>query len=173
MPEPAATKRTGPAPRRDWQGVYLEELAKNCLMRLACERAEVSDRTVRRERQRNEEFAVAELDARETALDTLEAVLRMRATSGQPFRKTTTTTRRDPKGKVLEETTTETTELLVSTPAAMFLLKRYRPEFRESFRVETTGADGGPIQHELRVERSLEDFYEELDRLAETNGSEP
>lgn len=161
----AATRKNA-RPRQDWQQVYLEEYAKTGVVKAGCEAASVSRATVQRERIRNEEFAVAEHDAREQAMDTLEAVLRLRASGGQPLRKLVV--ERDAEGKIVKET--ETTELLISTSAAMFLLKRYRPEFRESFRVENTGPGGGPIQHEVKVERSLEDFYAELDRLAETNG---
>lgn len=166
----AAKNKGGRPRRRDWQRAYLEALEKNGVAGLAQKTAQVSEATVRRERQRNEEFALAEHDARERALDALEAVLRMRATSGQPIRKTVTVTRRDPEGKLIEETVREETELLISTTAAFFLLKRWRPEYRESFRVESSGPGGGPIQHEHRVERSLEDFYAELDRLAASNG---
>ena len=52
----------------------------------------------------------------------------------------------------------------------MFLLKRYRPEFRESFRVESSGPGGGPIQHEVtRVEDAALAFYARLDELAATD----
>ncbi len=164
MPESARPKKrkTGPAIRRDWQATFLEEIEKNVVVGLACKKAGVDETTFRRHRARDEEFALAYHDAHERGLDALEAILRMRATSGQPVRKTVTRT--NAEGEVIE--ITETTELVISSTVGMFLLKRYRPEFRESYRVEATGPGGGPIQHEVRVERSLEDFYAELDELA-------
>lgn len=162
-PEPVRPKKrkSGPPRRRDWQKTFLEEIEKNVVVGLACKAAGVSEKTFRRERHRDETFALAYHDAHERGLDALEAVLRLRATRGQPVRKRVTRTDKDGNVEV-----TETEELVISSTVGMFLLKRYRPEFRESFRVESTGPGGGPIQHEVRVERSLEDFYAELDELA-------
>jgi hypothetical protein len=57
---------------------------------------------------------------------------------------------------------------------AMFYLKRYRPEFRESYRVEQTGKDGGPIRHEVAaVHEAVADFRAELERLGAPDGDGP
>lgn len=162
--EPGAKKKTGPKRKDGWQQTYLDEIEKNGVSGLACKRAGVGETTVRRTRQRDEAFALAEADARERGLDGIEALLRMRGTSGQPIRKTRTVRRLDPNGDVLEVTETEETELLISTPAAMFLLKRYRPEFRDTFKVENTGRGGGPIKVE-RVDSAVDELFAELDRL--------
>jgi hypothetical protein len=156
-------KKPGPPPRRDWQAVLLKEIETNVVVGRACKCAGVSEATLSREKQRNEKFAVAYREAHERGLDTLEALLRLRATRGQPVRKKVT--KYDAEGNVAE--VTETEELLISSTVGMFLLKRYRPEFRESFRVESSGPSGGPIRHEHRVETSLRDFYAELDQLAD------
>jgi hypothetical protein len=159
-------KRPGPPPRRDWQAVFLEEIEKNVVVGLACKRAGVSEATVSREKQRNQQFAVAYHETRESGLDALEAVLRMRATSGQPMRKRVT--KFDKDGNVRE--VTETEELHVSDTLGMFLLKRYRPEFRESYRVESSRSER-PVRDEVRVDAALSDFYDELDRLASTDST--
>lgn len=163
MPKQTPARRKSGAQRRtDWQQTFLAEIEKNVVIGLACKRVGIASSTFRLERQRDEAFAVAYAEAHERGLDTLEAVVRMRATSGQPIRKTVT--KKNGDGEVIE--VTETEDLLISTNAAMFLLKRYRPEFRDSYRVEQTGAGGGPIQYQHKVEGSYDELADELDRLA-------
>lgn len=57
-------------------------------------------------------------------------------------------------------------EIVRYPQAAMFILKRYRPEFRESFRVENTGPGGGPMRHEItQVDEVSARARGELERL--------
>lgn len=162
-------KASGPRPgtrrRTDWQAVFLEEIEKNVVIGLACKAADVSETTFKRERLRDDKFAIAYHEAHERGLDALEAILRMRATKGQPYRQEVTRVKTDAKGEIIETVVTETKGLLIDTTAAIFLLKRYRPEFRESFRVENTGADGGPIQIESKVAGAKARLFAELDRI--------
>jgi hypothetical protein len=75
-------------------------------------------------------------------------------------------TKYDKHGNVREVTKTE--EAHVSDTLGMFLLKRYRPEFRESFAVENRGSDADPTAVEVaRREQAVKDFCAELDRLAD------
>lgn len=61
-----------------------------------------------------------------------------------------------------------TEELHTSDTLAMFYLKRFRPEFRESFVVEQTGPGGGPLKHEVTVvDEAVAEFRADLARLAE------
>jgi hypothetical protein len=152
--------------RTDWQATFLEEVEKNVVIGLACKAAGVSESTFKRERGRNEKFALAYHDAHERGLDALEAILRLRATRGQPYRQETTRVKKDKKGDIIETIVTETKGLLIDTTAAIFLLKRYRPEFRESFRVENTGPDGGPIEIAAsKVVGAKARLFAELDRI--------
>ena len=99
--------------------------------------------------QRNEAFAVAVYEAREEALDTLEHVVYLRATTGTPMRKTVTETTSDGKTK-----TTVTEEQHVSDTLAMLYLKRWRPEYRESYGIELTGKDASLCGSSSRWTRS-------------------
>lgn len=158
-------KASGGKRRRDWQATFLEEVEKNVVIGLACKAAGVSHSTFVRERNRDEKFALAYHDAHERGLDSLEAILRLRGTRGQPYRQETTRTKKDGKGEVVETVVTETKGLIIDTTAAIFLLKRYRPEFRESFRIENTGPDGGPIEVVSKVEGAKARLFAELDRI--------
>jgi hypothetical protein len=157
-------KKGGRPRRTDWQRCFLAEIEKSVVVGLACTRAGVSEATVSREKERDEDFAVAYHEARERGLDALEGVLWLRATRGQPMRKRVT--RYDREGNVRE--VVETDELHISDTLGMFLLKRYRPEFRESHRLvcNGSGSTGRQVRNEPRVEAALNDFYDELDRLA-------
>lgn len=109
----------------------------------------------------DETYKLAVFDAREQALDTLEDVILARARQGQPIRKTVTKTMAD--GTV---ETTVTDEAHISDTLAMFFLKRWRPEYRESYRVEQTGPGGGPIQIEGSLSDAVDRFNAEVVRLA-------
>ncbi len=112
-------------------------------IRRAAEAVGISRVTVHRLQKKDEQFALALHDAREDALDTLEEVMLMRARTGQPITKTVTRT--FPDGSK-EETVTKDSHL--SDTLGMFYLKRWRPEYRDSYRTEVTGPGGGPLQIE-------------------------
>jgi hypothetical protein len=158
-----ATKATTEKAReRDWMPKFLEALRSIPNVRYAAEMAGISRQHAYKVRARDEGFLLAWHDAQQEGLDLMERVAHTRATAGQTITKTTT--RRTPDGEV-EVTTVE--ERHISDSLLMFLLKRYRPEFRETFKV--TGVDGGAIKHEVTVvEEAVSDFYAELDRLHET-----
>jgi hypothetical protein len=45
----------------------------------------------------------------------------------------------------------------------MFYLKRWRPEYRENYRVEHTGAKGGPIRIDTeQIDREIQRLLDEL-----------
>lgn len=144
---------------REWKAKFVEALSQIPNVRYAADAAGVSRQRAYRERHRDEAFALAWADAHEQGLDLIERIAHTRATAGQTITKTMT--RRMADGST-EVTTTE--ERHLSDSLLMFLLKRYRPEFRETFKV--TGADGGPVKHEVTlVDEAVTDFYAELDRL--------
>lgn len=152
--DPGATGATGENARAGWPAWaerYVEAVRDVLTVGEAARLAGVHRSTVKRLRDRDEAFVLAEHDAREAGLDRLERVFYHRATLGEPRVKTVTTEKLDAQGKVVERVTTTTEETYVSDTVGMFLLKRYRPEFRESFQLQHTGSGGGPVA--VRVER--------------------
>jgi hypothetical protein len=114
--------------------------------------------TLHRRIQHSESFALAIDQARQEALDTLEETIVLRARTGQPIRKTVV--KNLPDG-TSETTTTE--EQHISDTLAMFYLKRWRPEYRENYRIEHTGANGGPIRiDQERVDADIRTLLGEL-----------
>lgn len=146
-----------------WAGPLLAYLEKSPNLSRAAEHVDVAPSTVYRLRDRDERFALALYDAREKAINLLEESIYAQATSGLPSRKTVTKT--DGDGKVIE--VTETEEIQRNPTLAMFFLKRWRPEYRESYRIEQTGPGGGPVKHEVALvqDRAIDDFYAALDEL--------
>jgi len=156
-------KRHGPDRRSDWQEPFLESLRRVPNVREACQIAGVGRASVYKERQRNDAFALAWSEALEEGLDVLESVAHARATIGQPMRKRVVKTYRNG--------TVEVTEIEwrhISDTLLMFMLKRYRPEFRENFRV-VSNALAGVIEHKRPEGEALKELYAELDRLAATD----
>lgn len=155
-----------PDPTADWPawapGV-LAALRHSPNVSAAAKTCDVARSTINRLVQRDEAFAIAAHDAREEALDSLEDVILERAREGQQTVKVVTRTAADGS---IETTVTE--ESHISDTLAMFFLKRWRPEYRESYRIENTGPGGGPIQ--IEIEGKLNDavarFESEVVRLA-------
>lgn len=154
-----------------WAPAVVEAMRSVPSISRAAKTVEVDRRTIQRLIQRNETFALAISDARDDALDTLEEVMLLRARQGQPTKKTVTKKYIDPKTstEVVETTVTEDTH--ISDVIAMFYLKRWRPEYRESYRVENTGPGGGPIQIEGNLNVAVERFRAEVVRLATDHGT--
>ena len=145
-----------------WARTYLDSIAAIPNESRAAEQAGVRRNTVWRLKQRDEAFALAAAEARDSALDLLEQQIYARATAGTPERKTVTKTL--PDGSV-EVTVTET--LHVSDTLAMFYLKRWRPEYREATKVELGGSTGAPIKIKVDRERSPERLEELLTSAAD------
>lgn len=146
-----------------WAEAYLESLSKVPSLTRAAEAAQIDRSTAWRLTQRDETFAVAVHAAREQALDRLEEVIYAQATTGMAHRKTVKKSDKD--GNLLE--VTETEEIVRNPTLAMFYLKRWRPEYREAYRIEQTGPGGGPQQHEITlVDDTVREFRAELERLA-------
>lgn len=152
-----------------WAAAALEALSVSPTIRNAASRAGVDRRTLQRLIQRDERFALAVHDARENALDSIEETIILRARSGQPVKRTTTKTDKD--GGVVETTTVDETH--ISDNLAMFYLKRWRPEYRDTYRVEQSGPGGGAIQVdvEVRLADAVGFFDAEVVRLAATGGA--
>lgn len=164
-PELAATEKAagsrGPKRRKDWQATFLETYALLGIITRAARQANVDPSTVDKERKRNPGFALAMAAAREEAADNLESFAHKWATTG--FEEKYEEITYDAAGKVIGKKVRLTSN--VSATLLIFMLKAMRPEkYRETFRVENTGAEGGPIR--IKVEGAAEKFFAELDRLA-------
>ncbi len=160
-------KDVGGRPRRtDWQAAFLENFALHGIKSRAAKAVGVHVTTVDDERQRDEDFAVSYARAHEEAADVLETFAHKWATTGLDERHEEITY--DEDGKVAGKKVRVTSN--VSPALLIFMLKAMRPaKYRENLRVEQTGAGGGPIR--VKVEGAAEQFFEELDRLASTNGA--
>lgn len=131
-----------------WSTTALEAMRLRPSLSRAAEQAGVHRRTLQRLVQHNEEFAVAFADARNAGLDRLEEVCLLRGTNGQPVKRTVTKTYKDKEGRDVTETTVYE-EAHLSDILLMFYLKRWRPEYRDTTRLEHTGASGGPVKVEV------------------------
>ena len=110
-------------------------------------------------------FAAELGEARESSLDLIEARLVEAATKGIPNEVTTTKTY--PDGTV--ETTVRKGSTFVPT-AGFFMLKRWRPEYRDSYRAEISGPEAGPVRIESIdvIDRQIAELVEELARRGRT-----
>lgn len=173
-PQPAAPQEDEPKRWPVWAPAVIESLRVTPTIRTAAQRAGIDRRTIQRFMQRNEAFALAVHDAREDALDSIEDAIVLRARSGQPVEQTVTV--HDQAGRPVLDAAgnpvvKRTTSSHISDNLAMFFLKRWRPEYRDSYRVETTGAGGGPIQIESRVTDAVGFFDAEVVRIASSDDS--
>jgi hypothetical protein len=167
MTQQNATPKKGPQ-WPPWATAVLQRVAQSPNLSRAAEAGGVDRSTVYRLRDRDEAFAVALHDAREKALDLLEESIYAQAMVGLPHRKTVTRTDKD--GTIVE--ITETEELVRSPTLAMFFLKRWRPEYRESFRFEQTGPDAPATKLEnSETDYAVQEFYAALDALRDTAGA--
>jgi hypothetical protein len=117
--------------------------------------------TVYRLASRDAEFAAELGEARESALDLIEARLVEAATKGIP--EETVTVRVYPDGT--KETVTKRGSTFVPS-AGFFMLKRWRPEYRDSYRAEISGPGAGPVRIESIdvIDRQIAELAEELAR---------
>lgn len=166
--------------RRPWQSPFLESLGLIPDVTSACNGAGVARTTAYKMRDSDPEFAAAWDEALDLARDLVQRVAHQWVTTGVPVkqRKTRTVTKTDEKGKTIETTTTvETSESSERSAALMqFWLKAHYPDkYRFAERVESTGADGGPIRVEAvsAIDAQIEKLSAELNRRAIAAGSPP
>jgi hypothetical protein len=124
----------------------------------AARECRVARSTIQKHVQRNESLALAINEARQEALDVLEETILARARQGQTLTKTVTRTFANGGVEVIE-----TTEQHVSDNLAMFYLKRWRPEYRDSWKVEHSGPNGGPIRFDVeKVDGEIKQLLEQM-----------
>lgn len=158
---------------KPWVARYLEGIDNFINVMDACRSAGVNKSTVARLRNRDEAFKRAEDDARDSGLDRIVRSLYGLSTVGDEVVKTTVVEKLDADGKVKERITTTVNEKHKDTQAAFFLLKRWRPEYREAYQVRHTGGDGGAVQVQVERQRSEKRVEELLTIGAQLHGWSP
>lgn len=158
--------------RTDWQDAFLDVLAKTGRQYEACDAAGVGKVTVWNERQRDEAFALRYTEALERYAEAVRAEVNRRAMG---WVETTV----DKDGN--EITVHKHSDVLL-----IFEAKRVDPSYRDTFRHEHVGPDGGPIQIQAppdAVERStraaqllaqagaIDGDAEEIDELPPASGN--
>lgn len=151
-----------------WTTAFLASMRQVPDRTLAAKQAGVDRSTTQRLGQRDPLFEAATNAARDEALDRMERLIYQRATTGQPVRKTITKTLPDGRTETIV-----TEESHVSDNLAMFYLKRWRVEYRDSVKVEQTGPGGGPIQIEIeeKLNEAAGRFDAEVVRLADARAA--
>lgn len=141
--------------KKGWTEKFLDGFRDRCTVSGACEVAGVDRSTAYRERQRNEEFALAWHDLEQETTDTLEREAFRRAAEGveEPVYH-----RGEEVGHVRKYSDT----LLI------FLLKARKPEmYRETHRFEHSGPNGAPIEKRV-VQEGLSNLpIDEREQLLE------
>jgi hypothetical protein len=147
-----------------WQGPFLSALSLLPDISSACRASRIGRATAYRYRDSDQAFRDAWDEALELARDSMQRIARQWATVGVPVR-TRRTKRKVKNGVVIEEETIETEAAERSATMMIFWLKAWYPDrYRWSERVETTGAEGGPIRIESldSIDRQIEKLSEEL-----------
>ena len=121
-----------------WKQVFLGALAKIPNVTFACRTAHVSSPTVYKHRELDQVFREGWERSLIAGIERLEQASYERATDGVPRG----VWMKDQKGKIKKvETIRDYSDTL-----AIFLLKAHKPDkYRETFKTELSGPDGGPI----------------------------
>lgn len=112
--------------RWPWAEKFLFALRNSGNIRASCQAAGIDRKDAYKARDSSTAFAHAWKEAIDESIDVLEAIARQRAAT-------------------------------ISDVLLIFLLKAHRPElYRDTYRHEHSGVDGGPIQHELEVKGNFD-----------------
>lgn len=141
----------GPAPRfadrpwkYEWQGPFLDALSVMPVVASAARQAGVSRQWAYNIARIEPDFAEAWEQAYIQGVEVLEQHVHRWATVGIPFRETRTVTKADGTQEIAVTDRND-----VNPQVAMFALRRHKPEYRDSTRVEHTGQGGGPVVLEV------------------------
>lgn len=157
---------------RPWMGVFLDTLARVPFVTAAAEAARINRQHTYDMRGQHPEFAEAWDQAKERGIELTERIAHRWGTTGLRREETREKEIFDKDGKLVSKEVITTSGLDVNPMLCALVLKRFRPEYRESVRLSHEGPDGGPIQHEHRVKVAAERFEAEVLRLAERAGRE-
>jgi hypothetical protein len=147
--------------REDWQKEFLERFRSSGNLTTSAQQSGVHRSTVLRERQRNEDFALAYADAELQGAESVEAFVRARATVGQPVVRTrrkyeikrnengdpVLDTKGEPVRILIEEEVTE--ERYISTAAALAMLRAHHPDYKLASANERAGQVLPPVPIEV------------------------
>jgi hypothetical protein len=142
------------------QAVFLRSFSANGNITASCRAAQVARGTLYEWLEHDEAFGVQYHSAKEEAVDVLEAEAYRRAVQGVERYVVSMgkVVRDEQSGKALAEREYSDTLLLN-------LLRAHSPKFRDSRRVELTGADGGPLAIEVNDARA--ELLQRINKLAE------
>lgn len=133
-------KRARATEQRDWAPDFLAAFDELGLVTEAARRANVGRSTVYRRREDDEAFAAAWEELEAIVVERMEEEAHRRAVEGVESHKY------DKDGNLLW------TETKYSDTLLIFLLKARRPGvYRENVKVEHSGPDGGPVQHDIDI----------------------
>lgn len=138
-----------------WMGAFLDALAVMPVVASAARQAGVARAWTYESARNYPAFAQAWDEAYRQGVEVLEQHVHRWGTVGITLRETRTVTRADGSQ---ETAVTETVN--INPQIAMFALKRHKPEYRDTTRVEMTGAGGGPVSVEVNRTPSHERLLE-------------
>lgn len=154
---------------RPWMGVFLDTLSRVPFVSSAAEAARINRQHVYDVRNQNPAFAYAWDEALGRAEEMIERVAHRWSTTGLPRVETRRKQLFDKDGNVIGEEviTVEGTDM--NPQLLALVLKRFKPEYRESVQFRHTGADGGPVKitHEARLQQAVDRFEGEVLRLSD------
>jgi hypothetical protein len=150
-------------------GEFLRTLSFMPNVTVASRAARVSPGKAQEWRKRDEAFGAAWAMAWNMALDAEEREVYERGMLGRDKTISRTKVKRNADGVVIEEETHETTIHEYSDNLLLAHLRAHRPgKWRERGDIRLTGADGGPVQHEVvAAQAALPRSPERLRQIAE------
>lgn len=137
---------------RPWKGAFMQAYALTANIASSARAAGMSRGWVHEVMKSDPLFREAMAEAREVAVDMLEALARKRATQDRRVVVTRTRTLRDASGRVLEEETVEETKVTEgsSDSLVLALLRSQRPEvYGVHAEMRMVGHDGGAVRVEV------------------------
>lgn len=169
-------ERAWPLP---WMSPFLRSLSRIPSVSAACRVAGIGRTTAYRNQKERPEFAEAWRECDELSKDFVERTAHTWATTGVPVKskRTRRKSRVNDKGvlEVIEEETIETESAERSATLMIFWLKAHYPAiYRFADKIETTGADGGPIEFVIpkeEADRAIGDFSARVVRLADARSA--
>lgn len=149
-----------------WQKPFLETLSLMPDVSAACRIAGISRPRAYALRGSDAAFAQAWDEALEQARDLVQRRAHEWITQGVPVRSVRTKRKMNAKGEMIEEEVIETVGSERSATLMIFWLKAWYPDrYRWAERVESTGADGGPLRIETveTIDRQIAELTSELE----------
>lgn len=130
---------------RPWMGKFLDALAVQPVVATAARAAAINRQYAYEAADIWPEFKAGWIEAQAVGVELLESNTVRWATVGMDIKEITIKTDKD--GNVIEKT--ERTGKHMSPTLAIFVLKRFKPEYRDTHVHQHTGPGGGPVQVEV------------------------